>query len=712
MQSLQSFGGNLGQWGNQLLGQAQTQLGPSVMHAADHVQSAVRKGASAVRTSFRDNFGGFVGSSHTFEDPHGGPELSVQELALIAEGAFGAVLRVRDSKSGKEYALKKILCQEGVQVASTREAAEREARILIDVPPHPNIIQCFGVGVENGSGGACLVKILLELCGEGHLLGYMDSRNGHLSGSELLAPFSQISDAVRHLHAQTPPIQHRDLKIENILQDGSGQWKLCDFGSCSTERVPPKELSRERMYNLQEDIDKTVTMLYRPPEMADIGLNYRKGYEINEKVDLWMLGCVLYTLAFYRHPFQDNVTVMAISNAKYFIPQDHPKARSSKLCGLIHWLLAANPGDRPAAAQLCELIHNISKCSYENLLKLLPPAVREKMQRQQALFSARPDSDLPVDGPVVRTGSGLAAAEPVAAPATRERPAALRPQDRQAATPRQQPPQAAEPAASNALGDMFDMTFALAPSPVQACDPVAGTVAAGGPVAARAAVTAVAPAPPQNLLELGPVAPVSGTSAAQLDDLLGFNTTPAYSNGVGAMAAAPVALGDALSVPAPATAPSPPSANAGGTDIGADWCDFVNFAAAPSPVPVNSSPSPGSQRAGPSDASLGTAASLPATAGGTVTGADWCDFVSFGAAPSPAPANPSPSVGSQRAGPSGAGVRVAAGGGSGGAGAELGSFWSEFGDLTPMAPTPVAAPRPATGCGSAARAEVNLLDLT
>merc|ERR1719413_172879 len=120
------------------------------------------------------------------------------------------------------------------------------------------------------------------------------------------------------------------------------------------------------MMKLQEDIDKTVTMLYRPPEMAEIELNYRNGYAISEQVDMWMLGCILYTLAFYRHPFQDSANAMAISNAKYFIPTEHPMARSAKLVGLIHWLLSQNPKDRPSSAKLAELLANLAKCNYKD----------------------------------------------------------------------------------------------------------------------------------------------------------------------------------------------------------------------------------------------------------------------------------------------------------------------------------------------------------
>jgi hypothetical protein len=42
-------------------------------------------------------------------------------------------------------------------------------------------------------------------------------------------------------------------------------------------------------------------------------------YEVNEKVDIWMLGCVLYVMNFYIHPFQDSGK-LAIINAQYRFP--------------------------------------------------------------------------------------------------------------------------------------------------------------------------------------------------------------------------------------------------------------------------------------------------------------------------------------------------------------------------------------------------------
>ncbi|KAF6150972.1 hypothetical protein GIB67_026893 [Kingdonia uniflora] len=91
------------------------------------------------------------------------------------------------------------------------------------------------------------------------------------------------------LHSVTPinatifPILFvRDLKAENILLEHDGLWKVCDFGSISTNH---QRFKRPEDMGIEEDnIRKHTTPAYRAPEMWD---QFRREL-INEKVDIWV----------------------------------------------------------------------------------------------------------------------------------------------------------------------------------------------------------------------------------------------------------------------------------------------------------------------------------------------------------------------------------------------------------------------------------------
>ena len=55
--------------------------------------------------------------------------------------------------------------------------------------------------------------------------------------------------------------------------------------------------------------------MYRPPEMLD---QYSK-FDIDFKADIWMIGCILYTLCYAKHPFMD-AQKLAIINGQFTIP--------------------------------------------------------------------------------------------------------------------------------------------------------------------------------------------------------------------------------------------------------------------------------------------------------------------------------------------------------------------------------------------------------
>jgi AP2-associated kinase len=138
--------------------------------------------------------------------------------------------------------------------------------------------------------------ILCELCSGGTLLNYLERKNHTLVESEIIVVMKQIVNAIKHMHQMG--IAHRDIKVENIIKSSlDGKYKLCDFGSASTDVLDPSTATKQQLSRAQETYEKYTTLMYRPPEMLDPPL---LRYKVDLKVDIWMLGCVLYALCFGR----------------------------------------------------------------------------------------------------------------------------------------------------------------------------------------------------------------------------------------------------------------------------------------------------------------------------------------------------------------------------------------------------------------------------
>ena len=190
--------------------------------------------------------------------------------------------------------------------------------------------------------------------------------NQNSTEQEALKIIYDTSKGLDHMHSLETPIAHRDIKIENILKKGKN-YKLCDFGSSSDLTIDPKKCDKNYLGEQFSSFDKFTTFMYRPPEMCD---QYCK-YLINEKVDVWMLGCVLFTILFKKQPFQD-AQKLAIINAHYYIPEDGEGGAhySEKILDFMRLLLTPNPAFRPSIKQVLSLITNW------NTMKSVPLNVR------------------------------------------------------------------------------------------------------------------------------------------------------------------------------------------------------------------------------------------------------------------------------------------------------------------------------------------------
>lgn len=131
-----------------------------------------------------------------------------------------------------------------------------------------------------------------------------------LTEYEALHIFTQVCQAVSHLHSQKPlPIIHRDIKVENVLIATNGSFKLCDFGSATTRIIPAGvSMQVKEIHALSDEIGRVTTLQYRAPELCDL---YQK-LGMDEKVDIWALGVVLYKLCYFTTPFEESGQVSEI----------------------------------------------------------------------------------------------------------------------------------------------------------------------------------------------------------------------------------------------------------------------------------------------------------------------------------------------------------------------------------------------------------------
>lgn len=264
---------------------------------------------------------------------------SVKVVENLSEGGFAYVHRVKEEASGKRhYALKQIVTNNDAELS---RAAQAELELMRSLAPHPNVIGLLASASVSGS-----VLLLLELCQKSLADRVLAKQS--FRWTELLDAFAQITAAVVHLHSQSPPIAHRDLKIENVLVAFDGLYKLCDFGSCSTEAQVFEE--RADILAAEEHIGKTTTMMYRAPEMIDL----YQGLLINEQVDTWALGCLLYTMAFCAHPFSDGSATRILNGEGTAVPDSstYPTALQT----LLDSMFVRDPTQRATANQILESV--------------------------------------------------------------------------------------------------------------------------------------------------------------------------------------------------------------------------------------------------------------------------------------------------------------------------------------------------------------------
>ncbi|KAF5368418.1 hypothetical protein D9758_002156 [Tetrapyrgos nigripes] len=276
---------------------------------------------------------------------------TVQVERYLSQGGFAHVYLVRTATpvyNTTHHVLKRI----AVANEAMLTAVKKEVDIMRLLKGHPNIVHLIDAAWHRMSNGLYEVFILMEFCQGGGIIDMMNRRlRERLTEAEILQIFVDVCEGVAHMHNSRPPLLHRDLKVENILQSSPTSYKLCDFGSATTVSPrPPSNMQEIRL--LEDDLNRHTTLQYRAPEMVDVHLRR----PIDEKSDVWALGVLLYKLCYYTTPFEEHGP-LAILNVQYRIPP-YP-VYSPQMNGLIGMMLREHGTQRPSVFELLAHVHTL-----------------------------------------------------------------------------------------------------------------------------------------------------------------------------------------------------------------------------------------------------------------------------------------------------------------------------------------------------------------
>lgn len=196
----------------------------------------------------------------------------------IGKGAFGKVNLAIQKVTQNLVAIKSINKQYLLDDSSKRKVMQ-EVYILKKIRQE-NVVHFYETFETEK-----YILLVMELCGGGDLLNYVRKRR-KLKEDLAKVFFKQIIQALNYIHKKN--IVHRDIKLDNILLDHSGNVKIGDFGVSKLVRPGDKMT------------EQCGTPAYIAPEiLLDRGYT---GYG----VDIWSAGVVLYSMLYGTVPFKGN----------------------------------------------------------------------------------------------------------------------------------------------------------------------------------------------------------------------------------------------------------------------------------------------------------------------------------------------------------------------------------------------------------------------
>src|SRR5205807_3097126 len=133
---------------------------------------------------------------------------------LLAMGGFGAVYLALDTKSAnRPVAIKDMICADPEEFAIRLNFFQREAEILRLLASQPIVPRVYDF-IQQGQ----TAHLVLEYIRGQDLLKSMEANGNRPFPLPLVIEWGKsICDVLIHMHSQSPPLVHRDLKPDNIM---------------------------------------------------------------------------------------------------------------------------------------------------------------------------------------------------------------------------------------------------------------------------------------------------------------------------------------------------------------------------------------------------------------------------------------------------------------------------------------------------------------
>ena len=243
-------------------------------------------------------------------------------ISTLGKGSYGIVYKVKNKNNNNIYVIKQIPFDN----LSSKEKNEvkQEAKIL-SLINSIYVVKYYESFEENN----CL-NIVMEYCDGGDLLKFLEKNkktNILLKEDLVWKLFLKITIGLAAIHKQK--ILHRDLKTLNIFLTKDLEIKIGDLGVA-------KML-------IHTKFAKTFigTPYYLSPELC-------QDIPYNDKSDVWALGCILYELCTYKHPFEAKSQGALVLKILTSTPSPIHNYYSNDLQSLIYWILEKEEKLRPS----------------------------------------------------------------------------------------------------------------------------------------------------------------------------------------------------------------------------------------------------------------------------------------------------------------------------------------------------------------------------